>query len=141
MNPPLALCLHSAAIDRVHYALTLMASALATGSKATLFVAGPAVWLLAEAATDGGPGWHRLLPDAGGLDPAVFEAQLAARGIGTLTVLTEAIAELGGEVLVCEMALRLAGLAPGDLSSQLKPQLSGAVTYLSRAAGATSLFI
>lgn len=141
MNPPLALCLHSGAIDRVHYALTLMASALATGSRATLFVAGPAIWLLAETAPEGGPGWHRLLPDAGGLDPAVFEAQLAARGIGTLTVLTEAIAELGGEVLVCEMALRLAGLAAGDLSSQLKPQLSGAVTYLSRAAGATSLFI
>lgn len=141
MNPPLALCLHSAAIDRVHYALTLMASALATGSKATLFVAGPAVWLLAEAAPAGGPGWHGLLPDAGGLDPAAFEAQLAAKGIGTLTVLTEAIAELGGEVLVCEMALRLAGLAAGDLAPHLKPQVSGAVTYLSRAAGATSLFI
>jgi peroxiredoxin family protein len=141
MNPPLALCLHSAAIDRVHYALTLMASALATGSKATLFVAGPAVLLLAKTAPDGGPGWHGLLPDAAGRVPAAFEAQLAQKGIGTLVVLVEAIAELGGEVLVCEMALRLAGLAAGDLSPQLKPQLSGAVTYLSRAAGATSLFI
>jgi peroxiredoxin family protein len=141
MNPPLALCLHSPAVDRVHYALTLMASALATGSTATLFVAGPAVWLLADKAPDGGPGWHALLADATGIAPAAFEARLGEKGIGTMAVLCEAIAELGGEVLVCEMALRLAGLGAGDLSPLLQPRLSGAVTFLSRAAGATSLFI
>lgn len=133
----LALCVQSGAVDRVHYALVLAAAALATGRPVTLFLTGDAVWLAAA-----GDGWHRLLPDAHGRDPQAFEAHLAAQRLGGLLELREACQELGVELLLCELALRQAGLPATELSAALSPQICGAVTFLSAAeTAATSLFV
>jgi peroxiredoxin family protein len=141
MNPAkpgaLTLCVHSGAVDKVHYALVLAAAALATGRAATLFLTGEAVWLAAA-----GEGWQKLGPDPQRRDAVAFEQHLAARGLGGLLELLDACRELGANFLVCDMALHLVGLARTELRADLNPQICGAVTFLGHADGAaTSLFI
>ncbi len=137
MSGGLALCVQSGAVDRVHYALVLAAAALATNRPVTLFLTGEAVWL--AAAQDG---WQRLLPDSAQRDALAFEAHLAQRRLGGLLELRDACCELGAEFLVCEMALRQAGLPVANLDPALSPSVCGAVTFLAKAEQArTSLFL
>jgi peroxiredoxin family protein len=132
---PLTLIVFSGDFARVHYALVLAASALALGRPATLFFAGPAVAALVRSDAGGAPGWHRLAGHAANDD-------YAARGIGDFATLFDSCVELGARLSVCEMALRVAGLAPADLRDDVAITVAGAVGLLAAApATGTLVFV
>ncbi|HYD98220.1 MAG TPA: hypothetical protein VEH84_02445 [Alphaproteobacteria bacterium] len=125
----LAILLHSGGVDRVHYALSLAAAALALDRPVTVLVAGRAVPLLL-AGTPERPGWHGLDPDAEGRSPAARDAHHAARGIATFAQLAEACAALGGRFVACDMALRAEGLEGQALRTDLAVEIGGLVGLL-----------
>ena len=128
MSKGLALVLHSDAPDRLHYALVLAAAAAAIDRPVILFFAGPSIL----AATTN-PGW-RGLPGA-----EAFQARCAAAKIAGIPELLEAVTALGGARLACELAVSLANLTPNQLDSGV--EISGAVTFLTRAKDFETLFV
>lgn len=128
-SPGLAICIHSGAFDRVHYALVLAAAAAAVNRPVTLFFTYWGCRALTRGA-DGEPGWATMPVSEGGLDAAGFDARLGERNIGRMEELLEGCAALGVRFLVCESGLLAAGLDRGDLRSDLPIEVTGAVSFL-----------
>ena len=130
-SPPdrLSLVLFSGSFDKVHYALSMAAAALAVNKPATLFFTmGAARALLADDA--GTPGWHRLHATEDGLSPAAANAVLEQRNLAGFEELLAACAALGATVMVCEMGLKALGLDQQSLRRDISITPGGLVTFL-----------
>ena len=125
----LSIIVYSGEFDKVHYALALASSAVATNQAATLFFTMGACRALVRAGADGTPGWHTL--GAGpGQTPAEIDRDYARLGVATFDELFSACVELGVRFIVCEMGLRAAGITPEDLRDDLTIDTAGIVTFL-----------
>lgn len=125
----LSLVLFSGAFDRVHYALTLAAAALAVNRPATLFFTMGATRALL-AADEGGPGWRHLRETEDGRSPRTADESNTANGIGGFEELLSACAALGCRFMVCEMGLRSSGLDINRLRTDIEITPGGLVTFL-----------
>jgi len=121
----LALIVQSGGYDRVHYALVLASGAAATDRPVTLFFTGRALAALLD-----GEGWHALDPADDGTAPSARDAQLAARGVGTLPELMEACGQLGVRFIACEMGWRALGIERPRMRPDLAVEVAGVVTLL-----------
>jgi peroxiredoxin family protein len=135
----LSIAVHSGAFERVHYALVMASAAAASDRKATLFFTGQAVHAVTQAG--GRPGWHALAAPPDGA--AARDAALRDRRVAGFEELLAACAELKVRMIVCEMALRAAGLdaATGILRHDLPLEVAGVVTFLNQGAGGALLFV
>jgi len=132
-----SLIVHSGAFERVHYALVLASAAAAINRPVILFFSGEAVWALLGPAPDGRPGWHQL---QGGAERA--DAQLSGRGVASFEALLSACADMDVRFMVCEMALRAAGIPETNLRADVPIEVTGAVTFLTEVPpSGTTLFI
>jgi peroxiredoxin family protein len=121
----LALVIQSGGFDRVHYALVMAASAVATGRSVTLFFTGRALPALMPR-----EGWKRLDFSDDGTSPEARDATLAHRGVGTIEELLSACAELGATFLACEMGWRALGIREPQIRPDLPVETTGMVTLL-----------
>jgi len=128
----LSLVVFSGAFDRVHYALTMAAAALAVNTPATLFFTMGALRALLPAEPGDG-GWRGLRHTEDGAAPADADARLVARGLAGFEEMLASCVALGAKVMVCEMGLRAMGLAPGDLRRDVPVAPGGLVTFLADA--------
>ena len=131
MAAPLAIAVHAATFERLHYALVLASAAAAIGRPATLFFTGRAVHALAD--------WRSLPAERG--SALERDADYGARGLATFEVLLEACRELGVRLIVCELALKAEGLEPADLQPQLGAEVAGAVSFLRAGEAGQLLFV
>jgi peroxiredoxin family protein len=124
----LSLVVFSGDFARVHYALGMAAGALSIGRPATLFFTMQAIRALT-------PEWRQM-------PGAEADATHAARGVGRFEELLDAVVELGGSIMVCEMGLRATGIAREELRPEIPVVEGGIVTFLNQLdPGGTSLFI
>lgn len=130
----LSLIVYSGEYDKVHYALVLASSALALGSRATLFFTMDACRALLKPEPSGAPAWRRLplaqsttknFRDGGAMDDDFKRDRLA-----DFEELLSACVELGVRVIVCELGLKARGLAPEDLRSDVPIEIAGTATLL-----------
>ena len=115
----LAILLYDGAYARAHYAIVVAAGALAIDRPVLMFAAGRGV--------------HALARDWRGLHDAADDAGVRARGVAGMDTLREAVMELDATLMVCEAALKLCDLAPGQLLDGV--QVAGIPTFLEAARG------
>ncbi len=143
LSEPLSIAVHAGDFDRVHYALVMASAAAASDRRVTLFFTGHAI--AAVAAGSQGPaegltvGWHAL--EARPEDAVTRDATLRARGVAGFEELLTACRELGVHFIVCEMALRAAGLEAQALRTDLALERAGVVTFLNQGAGGALMFV
>lgn len=130
----LSVIVQSGEFDRVHYALMIVAAAVAVNLPATLFFTMGACRALAKPQDDR-PGWHAMRT-AGGAEAAAWDAGLGARGLATFEELLEACAGLGARVMVCETGLAALDMTAADLRDDVPAEVTGLVSFL-RDASAT----
>lgn len=143
MTEALSIAVHAGEFDRVHYALVMASAAAASDRRVTLFFTGRAIAAVAA----GGPsptggltiGWHAL--EARPEDAVTRDATLRARGVAGFEELLTACRELGVRLIVCEMALRAAGLETRALRADLTLERAGVVTFLNQGAGGALMFV
>jgi peroxiredoxin family protein len=131
----LAVIVFAGDFERIHYALVLATAAAAIGGQATLFFTGDAVRALVA-----GNAWQRL-PAAGGALANEVDAGYRRRGVVGFAELLDAAAALGIRIIVCEMGLRVLGLARSDLCPDLTIEEAGIVTLLADPAAQRLVFI
>ena len=140
MSEALSIAVHAGEFDRVHYALVMASAAAASDRRTTLFFTGHAVWTVTRRSNND-PGWHQLhaAPDGA----AARDATLRARRVAGFEELLAACGELGVRLIVCEMALRAAGLdsSTGILRRDLKLEVAGVVTFLNQGTGGALMFV
>jgi peroxiredoxin family protein len=139
-KPTLALVVLSSAYERVHYALATAAAAAAVDKPVILFFTQGAV--RAVAGTVERPGWHALMVADSALGAANapgLDRTFRTRGAAGFEELLGACGELGVELLVCSMGLRVAGLDKGQLRPDLKVRETGLTDLLWRTA--TPVFV
>ena len=128
----LSIVVFAGAYDRVHYALTMAAAALAVNTPATLFFTMGALRALLPAGAATG-GWRDLLPTEDGTAPSLADARLIARKLAGFEEMLRACVELGAKVMACEMGLRAVGIATTELRSDVPIVPGGLVTFLADA--------
>jgi predicted peroxiredoxin len=127
-EPGLGLFVFDGGYERVHYALSIAAAALAINRPVGLLFSGPAVEALRP------DGWSRLA------DPDGIAARQEAAGVADAETLYDACITLGARVTVCEMSLAARSIGAADL--RLGTATGGIVGFLAdRPAGAQLLFI
>jgi peroxiredoxin family protein len=131
----IAAIVFSGTFERVHYALVIATAAAAIGGRATLFFTGEAIRALV-----GGEAW-RLLPGAGGALGHQIDEGFRRRGVAGFAELLEAAVALGVRFIVCEMGLRVVGLARADLREDVPIEPAGLVTLLADPAARRLIFI
>lgn len=114
----LSLVVFSGEFERVHYALSMAAAAVATNRPATLFFTMGAARALVD--------W-RTLPGAAADDG------LRAKGLAGFDELLDACVALGATIMVCEMGLKALGIDPASLRADLPITPGGIVTFLADA--------
>lgn len=124
----LSLVVFSGSFEKVHYALVIASSALATGREVTLFFT-----MEASRALLAPSGWRHLRTDAQGATATSIDLSYATRGIGTFEELLSACASLDGKFMVCEMGLRALGLEDQATREELSIETGGVVTFLNDA--------
>ncbi|WP_412777664.1 DsrE family protein [Thalassospira lucentensis] len=124
----LSLVVFSGSFEKVHYALVMASSALATGREVTLFFT-----MEASRALLAPSGWRHLRTDAQGATATSIDLSYATRGIGTFEELLSACASLDGKFMVCEMGLRALGLEDQATREELSIETGGVVTFLNDA--------
>lgn len=133
-RPVTGLILQSGAVDRVHYGLAMAAAALALSMPVVLFFTNAALLSLRAAGPDGRPGWADaplgadLLAAGIATDPTGYDAGLTSRGAAGIEDLIEAVSELGGRFMICEMGLRAIGLDRTALRTDIGFEEGGLVT-------------
>jgi peroxiredoxin family protein len=140
VSEALSIAVHAGAFDRVHYALVMASAAAASDRRVTLFFTGDAVRTVTRR-IDNGPGWHELTASPDGA--AARDATLRTRRVAGFEELLAACGELGVRMIVCEMALRAAGLDSSTdiLRRDLKLEVAGVVTFLNQGAGGALMFV
>ncbi len=129
----LSLVIQSGHFDQVHYALVMASAALATNIPVTLFFTNWACRALAAPQADHLPGWALMPVSQGRLTAPEHDRSLTAKGLAGFEELLEAVAALGGTVMVCEMGLRAMGLTAEDLRPDIPLSVTGMVTFLHQA--------
>jgi peroxiredoxin family protein len=128
----LSIVVFAGAFDRVHYALTMAAAALAVNTPATLFFTMGAIRALVSAGASGG-GWRDLLDTEDGVSPSDADARLIARKLAGFEEMLSSCVALGAKVMVCEMGLRAMGIAASELRGDVRIVPGGLVTFLADA--------
>jgi peroxiredoxin family protein len=133
----LCIVLLSGSFERVHYGLCMASAAAALDQPVTLFVTLGALRALVAADATGRPGWMDLpgVEDAvasPAADGAALDARNRARGIAGFEELLQTCTALEVEFMVCEMGLRMLGLTPDALRSEVKLEAGGLATLLAR---------
>ena len=130
----LSLVVYSGEYDKMHYALVLASSALALGSRATLFFTMDGCQALGKPDPSGQPSWRRLalsqstaknFPNGGAMDDDFKRQRLAH-----FEELLAACVELGARFIVCELGLKARGLAAEDLRADVPVEIAGVATLL-----------
>jgi peroxiredoxin family protein len=138
MTESLSIAVHAGAFDRVHYALVMASAAAASDRRVTLFFTGQAI--AAVAGTTGTAfGWYALEAAPDGARSR--DATLRARGVAGFEELLSACRDLKVRMIVCEMALRAAGVEPQALRTDLTLERAGVVTFLNQGAGGALMFV
>ncbi len=132
--PPdkLSVVVFSGAYDKVHYALSMAAAALAVNTPVTLFFTMNAIRALLPVA-DGKGGWRALHPTEDGVAAGKADAQLIARRLAGFEEMLAACVSLGAAIMVCEMGLRATGLEGARLRPDVPVKEGGLVTFLADA--------
>lgn len=128
----LSVVVFSGGYDRVHYALTMAAAALAVNTPATLFFTMGALRGLMPV-SGGIGGWKSLLPTEDGTAPAAADARLIARKLAGFEEMLTSCVALGVKVMACEMGLRAMGLEARQLRRDVPIAEGGLVTFLADA--------
>jgi len=123
----LSIVVFAGAYDRVHYALTMAAAALAVNTPATLFFTMGALKALTV------DGWRGLLPGEDGAAPAEADDRMIARGLAGFEEMLSSCVALGATVMACEMGMRAIGLEAGQLRKDVPVTPGGLVTFLADA--------
>jgi peroxiredoxin family protein len=131
----LALIIHSAAFEKVHYALATASAAAAVGRPVLLFFA-----MGATRALGTNDGWRQLRTDDGGTATAA-DAALDGLGIADFETLLAACVELGVRIMVCEIGLAVEGLARRDLRPDLGLEEGGLATLMLEAGDGNIVFV
>jgi len=118
--------------DRVHYALTIAAAALAVNTPTTLFFTMGALRALLPAGPAEG-GWRGLLPTEDGSSPSAADARLVARGLAGFEEMLSSCVALDVKTMACEMGLRAVGLSADQLRKDVPIVPGGLVTFLADA--------
>jgi len=139
VSEALSIAVHAGEFDRVHYALVMASAAAASDRRVTLFFTGHAIAAVAAGGTGLTVGWHAL--EARPQDAVTRDATLRARGVAGFEELLAACRELGVRLIVCEMALRAAGLEAQALRPDLALERAGVVTFLNQGAGGALMFV
>jgi len=134
----LSLVVFSGAFDRVHYALTMAAAALAVNTPATLFFTMGALRALLPPDAGNG-GWRELHHTEDGMSSADADARLLTHHLAGFEEMLSACVALGAKVMVCEMGLRAMGLAAADLRRDVPIAEGGLVTFLGDASRSGAL--
>ena len=135
----LSLVVFSGDFERVHYALVVASSAIATNTPATLFFTMEACRALEKAGAE--PAW-RALPAAGGRTGGEADDAFALAGVATFEELLSSCVELGVRFMVCEMGLRAMGLDRSALRDDVPFETGGVVSFLNDASpGGAMVFI
>lgn len=113
--------------ERVHYALSVAAAALAINRPVGLLFSGPAVEALRP------DGWSRLA------DPDGIAQRQRAAGVADAETLYDACVTLGARITACELSLATRGLAAAALRPGVAP--GGIVGFLADRPGAQILFV
>ena len=134
--PPssLTVVVQSRALDRIHYALMLAASAAATGAATTLFFAIEGVEALK-------PGALERLTTAAGEAPDAFLGRLAGANAAAPDELLEALSELGARFAACDTGLAVAGASLDDLRKDLKIDVTGLTEILGGAGDGRVIYV
>ncbi|MFZ1414064.1 MAG: DsrE/DsrF/DrsH-like family protein [Defluviicoccus sp.] len=141
VQPGLSLIVFSGQYKRAHYALVLASAAAAIGRPVSLFFTGEALTAVRAPTAPTAPGWHALA-GTGEQSAAVLDARLASLGVATFEELLTACGEMGVRFLVCEMALRAAGLTIADLRADLALECAGVVTlFVEAGSDRTLMFV
>lgn len=144
VQPGLSLIVFSGQYKRAHYALVLASAAAAIGRPVSLFFTGEALTAVrapTAPTAPTAPGWHALA-GTGEQSAAVLDARLASLGVATFEELLTACGEMGVRFLVCEMALRAAGLTIADLRADLALECAGVVTlFVEAGSDRTLMFV
>ena len=135
----LAIAVHAGEFDRVHYALVLASAGAASDRRVTLFFTGHAIAAVASGGKGLAIGWHAL--EARPEDALTRDAALRARRVAGFEELLAACRDLGVRLIVCEMALRAAGLDAAALRGDLALEHAGVVTFLNQGTGGALLFV
>jgi peroxiredoxin family protein len=130
----LSIVVFSGAYDKVHYALTMAAAALAVNTPATLFFTMGALKALLPV-EDAAGGWRDLLPTEDGLTASEADARLIGRQLAGFEEILAACVALGASFMVCEMGLCATGLEGRALRDDVPRQEGGLVTFLADASG------
>jgi peroxiredoxin family protein len=128
----LSIVLFAGAFDRVHYALTIAAAALAVNTPTTLFFTMGAVRALLPPGTASG-GWRDLHHTEDGMAPTDADARLIARKLAGFEEMLSSCVALGATVMVCEMGLRAMALEDAVLRDDVPVIPGGLVTFLAGA--------
>ncbi len=128
----LSIVVFSGAYDKVHYALTMAAAALAVNTPVTLFFTMGALKAL-QPVTDGSGGWHDLLPAEDGVIASKADAQLIAKKLAGFEEILSACVSLGANFMVCEMGMRTMGFEGKPLRDDVPRSEGGLVTFLADA--------
>ena len=128
----LSIVVFAGAYDRVHYALTMAAAALAVNTPATLFFTMGALRALLPVGA-GTNGWRDLLPTEDGASPAEADARLIARKLAGFEEMLSSCVALGAKVMVCEMGMRAVGLEGAQLRADVPVTPGGLVTFFADA--------
>lgn len=126
-EPGLGLFVFDGTYERVHYALSIAAAALAINRPVGLLFSGPAVEALVP------DHWSRLP------DPQGIAARQAAAGVADAETLYDACVSLDARITACEMALATRGLSASMLRHGVA--VGGIVGFLADRPGAQLLFV
>jgi peroxiredoxin family protein len=129
----LSLVVFSGTFERVHYALTMAAAAVAANTPATLFFTMGAAKALLKPDADGTPSWHKLPLAENPGTAATMNAGFAANRIATFDDLLDACIALDVTFMVCEMGLKALGIPAEDLRPDIPIASGGLVTFLADA--------
>lgn len=134
----LSLVVFSGNYDKVHYALTMAAAALAVNIPATLFFTMGALRALCPE-TGAGGGWRGLPATELGDSPTQADERLVSRGLAGFEEMLHSCVALGATIMVCEMGMRAMDMAAADLRGDVPVAPGGLVTFLADASrtGAT----
>ena len=130
----LSLVVYSGEYDKVHYALVLASSALALGSRATLFFTMDGCRALVKPDSSGAPAWRRLAlsqsTNKGFRDGGAMDDDFKRHRLADFEQLLAACVELGVRVIVCELGLKARGLAAENLRADIPIEIAGVATLL-----------
>jgi len=125
-QPPMICLLISDHIERLHTALALAATAAAGGRAVVLYLTGPAVHVWVQ------DGLH-MLSHSDGRTLADVTTLQEAKGLPDLAMLLDALSAMPVEIVICDSALREAGIDAANLRTHPKAEISGYASLLVRA--------